>query len=92
MKLLGEIVYWNPAKDLAFVEHRDDEDGGITRYFLHRTKIIRRPAQITKGNLVLFEIGSFKPVRPQDLQHATNAEIFLAPAQAPAPTSKEARQ
>ena len=31
---------------------------------------------------MLFEIGSFKPTRPGDVQHAIKAEIFFSPSQA----------
>lgn len=75
-KLLGEVVYFNVDRAFGFIEIRDDRDGSLETFFFHRTKVTRRPVQIQKGNLALFEIGPFKPVRQGDVHHAIDVEIF----------------
>lgn len=91
MKNEGYLVYWNPMQKFGIIECREPWNGGykLTKFFLHRSKIIFIVGEPQVDSFVRFEVGRPRPSktgmmasgRPL-LPEAFDAEVYPSREQA----------
>ena len=78
--MIGELIYWSPARKFGFLEHRTPANGGgysITKYFVHAVHINFVGAeQISLGLFAIFNPSPNLPRTPKDLRQAEDVELY----------------